>query len=72
MAKGPDKPARHNVLTGAAQPVTNSVERTREYLEDRPEPSPQTSKRRNRWQREDPQEPSLEPNKNKAESEEED
>jgi len=39
MAKEPEKPARRQILTGTAQPVTNSVERARGYLKDRPEPS---------------------------------
>ena len=53
MAKEPDKPARRNILTGAAQPVTDSVERARDYLKDRPEPSHRPSTRKN-WRR-DPQ-----------------
>jgi len=51
MAKEPDKPARRNVLTGTAQPVTDSVERARGYFKDRPEPSRPPSTRKN-WRRE--------------------
>jgi hypothetical protein len=35
----PDKSTPRTILTGAAQPVTNSVERARKLLGDRPEPS---------------------------------
>jgi hypothetical protein len=45
MAKEPEKPARRNILTGAAQPVTNSVERARGFLKDREEPHAPPSKR---------------------------
>jgi nucleoside-diphosphate-sugar epimerase len=53
VAKEPDKPARRNILTGAAQPVTDSVERARDYLKDRPESSRPPSTRKNR--RRDPE-----------------
>ncbi len=38
MAKEPEKPRSRTILTGTARRVTDSVERAREYLKDRPEP----------------------------------
>ena len=48
MAKEPerDKPMARRPLTGTAQPVTNSVERAREFLKNRPEPHAAPSKRK--------------------------
>jgi hypothetical protein len=46
MAKEPDKPRARTILTGAAQPVSNSVERARAYLKDRPGPSSPPSRRK--------------------------
>ena len=48
MAKDPqsDKPIARRPLTGTAQPVTNSVERARGFLKDRPEPHAAPSKRK--------------------------
>ena len=48
MAKDPerDKPIARRPLTGTAQPVTNSVERARRFLKDRPEPHAAPSKRK--------------------------
>ena len=42
MAKDP----QGTILTGAAQPVTNSVERARGFLKDREEPHAPPSKRK--------------------------
>jgi hypothetical protein len=48
MAKEPDRPRTKTILTGSAQPVTNSVERARGYLQHRPEPSyPPSTARKN-------------------------
>jgi hypothetical protein len=48
MAKDPEreKPTARRPLTGTAQPVTNSVERARGFLKDRPEPHGAPSKRK--------------------------
>jgi hypothetical protein len=54
MAKEPDKPVRRTILTGTAQPVTNSVERAQGFLKGHSEPSPKPSTKRNRRRREEP------------------
>jgi len=48
MAKEPEreKPIARRPVTGTAQPVTNSVERARGFLKDRPEPHAAPSKRK--------------------------
>ena len=65
MSKDPQQRTRP-VLTGTAQPVTNSVERARAFLKERPEPSrPPAAQRKNFRQRKpEPEgggEPSAEP-----------
>ena len=68
MAKEPDKPGRRTILTGTAQPVTNSVERAQGFLKDHPEPSPKPSTKRNRKRREEqPPEPETNTPESKGE-----
>ena len=68
-----DKPSFRNPPTGAAQPVTNSVERAREHFKAHPEPAPPPPSRKNVWTRKpDPAEvegPATEPDDNEPDRE---
>jgi hypothetical protein len=46
MAKEPDKPRARTILTGAARPVEDAVERAQGILKDRPGPSRPPSQER--------------------------
>ncbi len=66
MAKDPDKRFR-TLPTGAAQSVTNSVERAREHFKGHPEPTAPASTHKNFRTRKPDQveEPTTEPDDNK-------
>jgi hypothetical protein len=57
MAKEPERPRTKTILTGSAQPVTNSVERARGYLQHRPEPSYAPSATRKNFRKRKPEGP---------------
>jgi hypothetical protein len=75
MASDPkrDKQSTRTLLTGTAQPVTNTVERAREHFKGHPEPSRPPSKERKNFRKRKPEidgveEGPAEPEANRPES----